>query len=172
MSNVKAVTITGKLPFDCAKHADLCGFLGHLNAPTFGLRVNWGTGHDEYRPNAWGGRTAFSAFTIAGEEAVGGDWVKALLQAIVDAGGEVSRASYRDIESGEPPVRPPVPAPRVGRFVVSAVLTVANPEKLDRAEPAWSLSEVTRDKLVVDVTGPTGAIAVAVEPKSLAIKAA
>jgi hypothetical protein len=141
MANVKNIHIGGKLPFDCAKHHDLCRFLGQLNAPTFGLRVTWGDASThEYRKNAWGGKTCFVPFDIAGEEAVGDDWATRLVAAIVNAGGDVKGASIRDVENNTRATCVPVPAPVRGEFVAEFRVTVTNPELLDDAEPAWTVA--------------------------------
>lgn len=148
MSNVKAVHVTGKLPFDCTKHHDLARFLAAMNGPVFGLRIVWGS-DCEYRPNAHGGKTCFVPFTVAGEEAVSYDWLVALLKAVVNADGEVSAATARDIENNGRAIPMPVPAKGPAEFVAEFRVSVANPELLDKAEPAWSLGMAIRDRLTI-----------------------
>ena len=170
MSNVKSVSVSGVLPFDCAKHHDLCKFMGQLNAPVFGLRLMWGH-KEEFRPNAWGGRTVFVPFVIAGREAVSVGWVKELLQSIVDANGEVAGCSVSDTEAGER-CAVEVPKPRAGEFVAEFRLKVANPETLDKAEPAWSVGRAVGDLKLVLPDDPASPVRVTVMGRPVAIRSA
>lgn len=101
MSNIKAVEIVGRIPFDCAENDQVCMLLGELNSPALGLRVHWGD-VEGYRPNpATNGRTAVYGFSILGEEAVAFGYLDRMVKTLVEEGkAEILRARCRDVEEG------------------------------------------------------------------------
>src|SRR5215831_10882387 len=98
MSNVKDVSITGTLPFDCDNNTNLMPFLAAFNGPVFGLKLKWSPEH-KMVANEFGGQTAMYNFEISGHEAVAWGWLHALKDAIVGAGGSIASYAAEDFEA-------------------------------------------------------------------------
>lgn len=100
MANVKNVEIVGRVPFNLDEHPGAAKYLATLNRPSLGLRITYGecvgfaAGVNEF-----GGKTALYEFKVSGREAVGVEWVKALIDAFKRAGGEIDKASVYDLEA-------------------------------------------------------------------------
>lgn len=96
MANVKEVLITGELPFNIAEDLNVRNWLGILNQPCYGLRIQYGS--ERYIPNDHGGKTATYQFVISGREAV---WVKPwmdFVDSLKKAGATITEAKMADIE--------------------------------------------------------------------------
>ncbi len=96
MANVKAVEITGTLPFDMGEDEEMVRLLGEWNMPACGLRITW-TGEAGYKPNEHGGRTAMYNFRLSGTEAVAWAYLDRVVS-IIKRIGDVKTAKARDIE--------------------------------------------------------------------------
>ena len=112
MSNVKRITINGKLPYDCADHPDMLRYLAQLNAPGLGLRIRYSetttlvpnrdvkrTGMPTADESPEDGKTTFYGYCIHGEEAVSWGWIDCLKAAIVACGGTVDGHDVIDLEA-------------------------------------------------------------------------
>ena len=99
MANVKMIQISGKLPFNCDQHHGMLRILGQLNAPSSGLKIKW-LGNAGYVENSHGGKTTMYHFEISGQEAVSNKWFEAVLQSILDCGGDFKMFSIVDVENG------------------------------------------------------------------------
>jgi len=100
MANVKRVFIDGQIPFDIPFDSKANQFLGMLNLPSFGLRIQWGK--TKLIPNSHGGQTCHYDFTITGNEAVRIETILALLQSFVDEKAEIKQVDILDIENNTP----------------------------------------------------------------------
>ena len=99
MSNIKSVHIEGYIPFDIAQHERAGRWLGTLNGPSFGLRIHYGItmmGPE----NESKGHTTYYEFHIHGEEAVGGNGLEDLVEALIEGGSIIKSAMAEDIEAG------------------------------------------------------------------------
>lgn len=100
MSNVKDVRISGCVPFDAHQRDDeYRGWLAEMNAPAFGLRIEY-RGGTRLVPNERGGETTLYGFTISGQEAVSWGALDGLVDSARRAGGEIEAAMARDVENG------------------------------------------------------------------------
>lgn len=140
MANVKEIVIFGKIPFNCNEHAEMNAILGDLNAPTIGLRINYGK-QSLGPPNDHGGRTTFYEYSIEGQEAVSHPYIERMLQAIVDCGGTVEGASVVDIENSEKN-KVTIPKPRKGVFTARFEIKVGPDTNPDTA--AFHLREYAK----------------------------
>jgi hypothetical protein len=128
MSNVKSVLVSGQMPFSVSEHKTALEFLGILNQPSIGLRIQYPSLANS-KPNEYGGSTAMYNFTISGEEAVATSFIERMLQALVDAGCDIEHVVVRDIENQQD-IRVEIPKPNPQRqFVCDLVVAV------DDAEP-------------------------------------
>jgi hypothetical protein len=100
VSNVKRVSITGKVPYSCTEHEGMRGFLAAMNAPCFGLRIKYPPFPPTMvGPNEHGGMTAHYNYRIEGDEAVSWKYVDALRAAIVGCGGSIQTDRVVDLEA-------------------------------------------------------------------------
>lgn len=99
MANVKSLNIQGEMPFSVSHHEEITRFLGQMNQPCFGIRIKYDSERFVDQPK--GGMLSLYRYTISGEEAVRHEWIKALMQAIVNCGGTVFSAQCRDMENDQ-----------------------------------------------------------------------
>lgn len=99
MSNIKSVLISGSIPFNYYNHDGLAKRFAVIQAPSIGLRVDFGT--ETLVPNAHGGKTAMYEFWISGEEALNERWIEGLAIDLKAAGAVVTRFVVCDIEACE-----------------------------------------------------------------------
>jgi hypothetical protein len=148
MSNIKEIEITGEIPFNATEHHDACKFLGQLNGPTIGLRIEY-TGTAKARPNRYGGQTAYYNFCISGQEAVAHGWLKNLMQALVNCGASITSARSRDIENRQSMANLEIPKPAEHpEFVCELRFTVQ-----DSSQPfeRHQLQAWLKEALIVDL---------------------
>ena len=100
MSNVKAVEITGVIPFcwmDEMNKED-AATLGHtFLSPTIGIHLSFGR-EVGMVPNDHGGKTAMYEFTVVGTEAISYSFFDKLVE-IFKKYGEVKHTSIIDLEA-------------------------------------------------------------------------
>lgn len=145
MSNIKSVLIEGEIPFNATEHHDACKFLGQLNGPTIGLKIEY-TGNAPGRPNSYGGKTSFYKFRISGEEAIADGWVKNLLQAFVNCGSAILKVELRDVENKSSAYSMKVPTPN-SEFVCEVRFAVEREQSFEQHH----LEEWLRDAVVLDL---------------------
>ena len=100
MSNIKAVDIQGKMPFNVYENKDATYWLGVMNSPSYGLRIEYGK--SGYLTNSNSGKTSYTDFSIVGEEAIREDSIEKMVSNFIEAGAEIRLALYRDIELDTP----------------------------------------------------------------------
>lgn len=149
MSNIKQVKIIGEIPFNATEHHDICKFLGQLNGPTIGLRMQY-LGSAKPRPNRHGGKTSYYNFCISGQEAVAEGWLKNLVQALVNCGASIVEACYRDVENNTRMIALEVPQSSADEeFVCELRFNVQDIQK--KPVEAHSLRAWLKNALVVDL---------------------
>jgi hypothetical protein len=103
MSNVHEVRVEGFAPFDIATRAAaeprVLALLANMNGPIFGLRIRFNPRPAAHEPNEFGGRTAFFAFEISGEEAVSAEGFVETCKAMRRLDVKFTRVDIRDIEN-------------------------------------------------------------------------
>lgn len=149
MANVKEIVVFGKLPFNCNDHFEMKAILGDLNAPSIGLRINYGK-QSKGPKNEHGGNTTFYEFSIEGQEAVAGAYIDRMLQAIVDCGGVIDGASVVDIENSEK-LAVAIPKARKGVFFLSVEATCG--AKMDADIAARLIEDHYKEVLMHGVLG-------------------
>lgn len=98
MSNVKQVIVRGVLPFHIDQDERARSWLGHLNAPSYGLRIKYAAHY--LVDNDRGGKTTMYEFTIAGTEAIAFAAYDDLIDALEAAGARIDVHDCTDIEDG------------------------------------------------------------------------
>lgn len=109
MSNVKAVEMTGDVPFSCIEDEDCKSLLAQLNAPAIGLRIEY-LGSSRVVPNVElpnydpkkqspEGKTAFYKYRIYGQEAVAYGWLEWAKKTIEAIGGTCNIIACQDLEA-------------------------------------------------------------------------
>lgn len=111
MANAKNVHIKGVLPYDCNRHYGMSRVLAHLNAPASGLQMVWGSAFTV--PTANDGQKTMFLFDIMGVDAVNNEYLRVVLQAVVDCGGTVQDVQVFDVDNNNQPQRITMPQPRV-----------------------------------------------------------
>jgi len=97
MANIHRVVIKGWMPFDVGRHEEALKWLGILNTPSYGLRIEYGA--KSMGPvNEHGGRTTYHEFAIRGEEAIWCSGLEKLVAALVEAGCAIREAKAMDVE--------------------------------------------------------------------------
>jgi len=97
MANVHEVYIEGWMTFNIYDDEKALRWLGVMNSPSYGLRIEYG--EERYVPNEHpGGQTAQYRFVISGQEAIRYDAYEALVKCLKDAGCVVDEARARDME--------------------------------------------------------------------------
>jgi hypothetical protein len=101
MSNVKEVQAEGYIPFNTSEDEEVTKFLGYLNSPSNGIRIEY-TGKVNYVENNHGGKTAMYYFTITGEEGYREEFFTALANAFIRFGGDFKYFRIRDVQNDTP----------------------------------------------------------------------
>lgn len=139
MANIKSVNIIGEIPFNAAEHYDMRKFLGVMNGPTIGIKIEY-RGSAKSRPNRFpGGRTAYYKFCIHGHEAVSDGWIKGLLQALVNCGSTIDTIYVEDVDNRQQ-LSYSTPEPVRGNFVCELRVVVHN-EEFDAHHLKWWLDK-------------------------------
>jgi hypothetical protein len=90
MSNTKTIAITGTIPYCCYDHNDIRNWLGIMNAPTFGLQIDY-PGDHTFVPTLNGkGKIAMYDFVLHGTEALSTAGITALMEALLRTGEAAS----------------------------------------------------------------------------------
>jgi len=98
VANVKRIRIEGDLPFNGGDEGMVC-FLGWLNTPISGVRITW-LGRSRLEPVENGGRLAFYAFRLEGEEALSWGWISSFKESVIRCGGRITSDHVTDLEAG------------------------------------------------------------------------
>lgn len=112
MANVAEVEIHGVMPFDAAvrlkpgmlvtertdESQRLLEWLGTLNMPAFGLRIEYGPSFMGGEVNDNGGHMTYYEFSVVGREAVWHSQMADLCQALAGAGCVLGTADMMDLE--------------------------------------------------------------------------
>lgn len=98
MSNVKAINISGDIPFDAGGNADLIRLIGHVHLPSVGTRIEYG-GVSRMEPNEHGGETTMYWFCLHGSEAVPWGFLEEFKRLVELVGGRIDDDSTIDIEA-------------------------------------------------------------------------
>lgn len=99
MANTHEVHIEGVMPFNVYEHEAATRWLGIMNSPSWGLRIEYGREH--YEP-AGRGRKAMYEFTISGREAIWETRIVEMCRSFVEAGGRITLASIADLDYPAP----------------------------------------------------------------------
>ena len=100
MANVKQVLISGVMPFNITDHDESTKWLGYLNAPSVGIRIEYGSSRYVPNPDGGNGQTAMYDFLISGEEAMTFDAFRDMTHDLTQGGAVIDRISILDIEDG------------------------------------------------------------------------
>jgi hypothetical protein len=156
MSNVKRLTVEGKLPFNCTENYELRQLLGQLNAPLMGIRITW-VGSAEHIPNEeTGGSTAIVYFTIHGTEAVSYKWIDHLLAVIVNAGGEIMLAESAETDEGANTLKIAIPEKSKTKGQEFVCPVVFNVEDNDKPFESHQLRTWLEEAVFVDLRTEDG----------------
>jgi len=98
MANVHSVEITGKMPFNIYEHEPALRWLGMMNAPLWGLEINYPSKSPTFLPSRYGGQTAMYRFVISGSEAIWPSGIKQMVEDFQDGGAIIEVARCKDIE--------------------------------------------------------------------------
>lgn len=97
MSNVKAVSIEGIMPFDAGGNRDLISVIGSIHLPGFGLSLEYG--HTTTMvPNEHGGQTTMYPYRLHGQEAISWGFLDRFTDLIKKVGGTVDVEQVIDME--------------------------------------------------------------------------
>ncbi len=87
MANVKNVMISGWMPFDGGDNEDLLKFLGFVNLPATGIKIQYPGGH-KWLDGDNGGRLSMYYFVIEGRESLAYAYFERLAEIFEAAGVE------------------------------------------------------------------------------------
>ena len=97
MSNVKAVEITGTIPFSISQDKAIQPHLAFIAGPSCDLNLAYDF-KGWYKPNDKGGRTFMYRFHLTGSEALSFSWFELFMERIKANGGTIEEENIIDIE--------------------------------------------------------------------------
>lgn len=95
-TSMKDISIRGRVPYNLHESGRMCKLMGQMLSPAFGINM----GYENFRATyveSENGQIAYYPFWISGNDEVTCSWIKELLQALVDCGGEIERCRVDDV---------------------------------------------------------------------------
>jgi hypothetical protein len=102
MANTNKIDIRGYLPFDIVhRNEAIKGWFARFASPCFGFQITYDTKYrpTKFKPNQFGGQTAFFYFEITGEEAVWQRDIAKFVKALIAEDCEIFCAYAWDVDN-------------------------------------------------------------------------